>query len=1185
MAEDKENSSGYVKPKIELTLQNYDAWTKQFEGWLLQRPQLNKELRHRIPTDIPSPINIFEKSERDYNNLLQLTKVLACELITIKTIKDDSGLLDELVDFLIISSSKDSEKAVIYRDVDFSSFQFGSEIIDTSSESASSELSAKKVDSSKAKKRVLSYIRDRIFVLEKEIQTMEVDKQAFKDGPTKGQQENYRSELADYKAKITRVERDRLTMNRMIFDGISKTVKDSLNSKFGKAAMQTLFESDQSTLEIWQNIESLFYNDTDGLGHVLRQWLQLKMGESYTEYVTKFEQLLEKLSILSYTPDAVLVREVFRMNLNKRRLDKAWPYLISRDMQNQPVEKLKEYLDTYCRDVLQHEEKRQQSAHAAEQKIKNKNVKCFNCGSKSHVVSDCPKPIDDDRVQANKSKYLKDRSTRRAASGSGRASASSSVVSSRDLDELESVVSEDDQRSSKTTMQLCTFCESLGRACKHPEKECRYRQASLDFYKQRFQQQQQGRTVIMEPNNRSLFIQCAHVSFPNEDFYVLDNAATTHQVQYHLADDVQDYDDGDGPLVNGQFGAHRITQHGQLKMLGGCQIIPGDGYNLISLNQLLKYGFTYSAAGDVLTLCTPEDKIFLTVTMDDSNLYRLSHAELNSAIRRWVKPKSLSTTAALQTRIKIADKRMGFFPSTMIQSVRDSLTKEKIRRAKEAERLKQVLMYPSDQQLKPTLDGHVTGTSLCGNDVDAARKLFGDNAAEKAGKLRRKPAQTSQSPPAIRNGEVLHMDLVKCKDNIYYVMAVDEHSGMGWVLRVGQHKSTKHVTHAVRQVILRCNARRYRVDYVVTDDEKVLNAVNVELGSLGIEGFQTEAGLKEKRVERWRQTVVNRMDAVRAGLPYELPDCLEGTLFQAAAFMVNLVCNSTSSVPPYESFYKRKFDLNKIGLPYGTIVDVPFLDKTSKGGYRTQLGIALGLSHAVSGGQKAYIWDTKQTVTRRDLKGTANMPPISWKFKPHALGLSPEQIINGVPDSDAYKLIRQDIRSALPVDDNRFSPLSLDDDDSDDDSSSPNDDDTPLPRSRSDRAPTSSVDDDQEGIHVADSSTQEGIPAATSLKKKQQKSKVGKVPKSTHKPSVEAVRSIIPTVSANPYQRSYNLRMRKMQDALLASMKFRKLNNLLQMNWITILISKLVFPYWKSSASSSTTVLISLKRIYCPIKR
>ena len=43
------------------------------------------------------------------------------------------------------------------------------------------------------------------------------------------------------------------------------------------------------------------------------------------------------------------------------------------------------------------------TSQQAHEKIKRK---CFNCGSEDHIITDCPKPHDENKIKANKEKFL-----------------------------------------------------------------------------------------------------------------------------------------------------------------------------------------------------------------------------------------------------------------------------------------------------------------------------------------------------------------------------------------------------------------------------------------------------------------------------------------------------------------------------------------------------------------------------------------------------------------------------------------------------------------------------------------------------------------------------------------------------------------------------------------------------------
>ena len=80
---------------------------------------------------------------------------------------------------------------------------------------------------------------------------------------------------------------------------------------------------------------------------------------------------------------------------------------------------------------------------------------------------------------------------------------------------------------------------------------------------------------------------------------------------------------------------------------------------------------------------------------------------------------------------------------------------------------------------------------------------------------------------------------------------------------------------ATKDTISEFNRYGHKVRKITTDDEITLATLRRPLAALGIDVSPTPAGLHEKKVERYIQTIKDRKRSMLAGLSYELPAHLE----------------------------------------------------------------------------------------------------------------------------------------------------------------------------------------------------------------------------------------------------------------------------------------------------------------------
>jgi len=238
---------------------------------------------------------------------------------------------------------------------------------------------------------------------------------------------------------------------------------------------------------------------------------------------------------------------------------------------------------------------------------------------------------------------------------------------------------------------------------------------------------------------------------------------------------------------------------------------------------------------------------------------------------------------------------------------------------------------------------------------------------------------TSTTPPAEHVGQHLHADLIPlgcvCVGGITQLMAsVDEKSGfVGLVPQ--QAKATTANCEGIDQLVSFYHQHGHEVKHITTDGENALKAMKPHLQARGITFSSTPAGLHEKRIERYIQTLKKRAAAIQASLDYVVPPQLEAELYIAAAISMNSSSNTSSSpLTPFHLVTGRKpripqFHFGQVGLFKGVNKDQP-----------TEWGIFLGYGDAPNS-FRAYFPFRRGVQSRRKFLPHPVVPK-EWGFAP-----------------------------------------------------------------------------------------------------------------------------------------------------------------------------------------------------------
>jgi hypothetical protein len=261
------------------------------------------------------------------------------------------------------------------------------------------------------------------------------------------------------------------------------------------------------------------------------------------------------------------------------------------------------------------------------------------------------------------------------------------------------------------------------------------------------------------------------------------------------------------------------------------------------------------------------------------------------------------------------------------------VTAEERKRAKEVYNLCARLRHPGDHSMIMALDGGAfSNNHLTAQDFRNGRRLYGPCPACTEGKMKAPREPASLTEPARFVGEHLHIDLVLLKSisigqNTVIVVAVDDKSN--YIAAVpAKRKTSAHMLEAVTEIVLEFNRFGHKVSRITTDDEHTLATLRSPLAKIGITVNPTPAGLHEKKIERYIQTVKDRKRSILAGLSYELPANLECEAYLDAITWINRMPNTNvgASTTPYQLVTRQRSFLphhhfGQVGLFYSGYKD------------------------------------------------------------------------------------------------------------------------------------------------------------------------------------------------------------------------------------------------------------------------
>jgi hypothetical protein len=212
---------------------------------------------------------------------------------------------------------------------------------------------------------------------------------------------------------------------------------------------------------------------------------------------------------------------------------------------------------------------------------------------------------------------------------------------------------------------------------------------------------------------------------------------------------------------------------------------------------------------------------------------------------------------------------------------------------------------------------------------------------------------TSNSPPPVSAGQLLHADLIKLKDNSQVLLTKDDYCGNLKPMKLYGGKTKENVRAGWDAIRLYYNERGCILGQVNTDSEEVFKESASILQERGILCSLSPPNTHEKSLERSWQTVQKRMAVVTQSLTFVLPLGLQYSLLEHVCDLLNSYGNSKfphSSPHIILNGTHNGYDKFPGHLPisFGSVV------QSRESDIVPQTGLVVGVTPNSSGSHKVY---------------------------------------------------------------------------------------------------------------------------------------------------------------------------------------------------------------------------------------
>ncbi len=268
-----------------------------------------------------------------------------------------------------------------------------------------------------------------------------------------------------------------------------------------------------------------------------------------------------------------------------------------------------------------------------------------------------------------------------------------------------------------------------------------------------------------------------------------------------------------------------------------------------------------------------------------------------------------------------------------------------------------------------------------------------------AGKRKRAPMKASPTPPAPYPGHTLCIDCTKltvpsASGNKFELLCVDERSGRLDVTG-SRSKTLDDLYISIFLFIGRFNSFQRQIRIIHVDAEQALVGLASRMRIIGIRLIPSPSEQHQQRIERYTQTLNNRVACTLSSLNCELPGKYHLQLKAHLACCINDMPNSASfpSTPCLLSTRQHPASRPVMArIPFGATVMVPLGSKKRSAIAKScamaknlvpksELGFCLGVDFNFPG-QHIYVLANGELVPRRcELKDIVNCHPFDWLIK------------------------------------------------------------------------------------------------------------------------------------------------------------------------------------------------------------
>jgi hypothetical protein len=389
----------------------------------------------------------------------------------------------------------------------------------------------------------------------------------------------------------------------------------------------------------------------------------------------------------------------------------------------------------------------------------------------------------------------------------------------------------------------------------------------------------------------------------------------------------------------------------------------------------------------------------------ESNILDLNPSELPPTNSEWedVRKDQETTSNPKPDQNAISETYQPLESDKVMMEALASNTKLNVRFKPTLELYKCLGRPPIDKFKYELSQGTLRGTEVTAQDVETFQDLLDIEGVRAIATSTRQDSDHSNTPLVNKVGELLHCDVFYDAYKRPYLFAVDRACGLKTIVPL-KTKRLNEMFSAFKTIVITFKSYGHEVKQFVSDNEKVFNSAKSFLGNIGILMTFTPSGQHDQIAERATRTVKEKVNILKGGLDYELPEKLEYKAIEFAIYLLNrLSITQTAPKSPWEVFSGTNFNLKLNPLiPFGQ-VGVFHKDKSLRKvkDQRGQLGIFVGKRPDIPKGYEVFL-PSSSTIVIRYGRWTPAVAPKEWKLNVNPIRSAKSPLYN--PFSIIYDL-------------------------------------------------------------------------------------------------------------------------------------------------------------------------------------